>query len=184
MKTLITILAFFFILPTLSQESESYIITVKKRTSVKGEYKELELLRSGNKNLIIIRNQKKERLSLNKKDSLRVVPIMKSNDKKLKDELFSLIEKTLTYEVDTIHIKKEHQVFKISDNFFKNRKKLKKQLTENKDNRIILDGTTYQISIEDSQGETCHFYSHSPTEKSHPEIFKLLSALRQTYKTD
>ncbi|GHA46444.1 hypothetical protein GCM10007103_29430 [Salinimicrobium marinum] len=156
---------------------------VKERTSVKGEYKELELLSTNNLKILIIKNQKKERLPLNEKDSLLVVTIMQNYDKKLEKEFISLGEKTLAFEVDTVHLKKEHLLYNTTDNFFKNRKKIKKQLTEKENNRIILDGTTYQIIITDSMGETDVFYVHSPTEDSHPNIFELLSAFRSTYKT-
>lgn len=166
----------------LSQELETYKLLVKERTSGKNEYKELELLRSKNENLLIIRNQKQERIPLSEKDSLRIVAIMSSNDKNLYDELLSLIDKTLQYEVDTINLKNENQVFEVTDTFFQNRVKLK--TTENKDNRIILDGTTYQITIADSNGETFSFNSNSPTGESHPEIYKLISALSQSNRKD
>lgn len=182
MKTFITILSLFFILPTLSQEAKTYTISINKRTSVKEEYKELELLRSDTQSLLIIRNQKKERLPLNEKDSLRVVALMKSYDEKSKDELFSLINKTLAFEVDSIQIDKENQILGVADNFFRNRKKLNKQATENKDNRIILDGTTFKITVADSKGEPYVFYAHSPSKESHPEIYELISALDTTYR--
>lgn len=184
MKTLFKFLSFFFILPVCAQELEPYKILVKERTAVKSEYKEMELLRSNNENLLIIKNQKKERIPLNKKDSLRMVAMMRSNDTKLNEELISLIKKTLLYKIDTLKLQKENQVFEVTDTFFQNRAKLKKKETENKDDRIILDGTTYQITIADSNGETFCFYSHSPTEKSHPEIYELLFALRLNFLRD
>ncbi|AKQ47161.1 hypothetical protein TH63_18375 [Rufibacter radiotolerans] len=184
MKIIITILSLLSIWPLFSQEPMTYKLSVKERTSVKGEYKELELWRSRNQNLLIIKTQKKETLPLKGEDSLRVVEIMKRNAKKNQDELFSLLEKTAVYEVDTIQLQKGHPFLKTADRFFQNRKERKKQATESKGTRIVLDGTTYHITIADSEGGSYVFYSHSPTRESHPEIFELVSALHQTLATN
>ncbi|GHA66960.1 hypothetical protein GCM10007389_20070 [Pontibacter akesuensis] len=106
---------------------------------------------------------------------------MKSNDKDMKDEMLSLYRKSLAYEVDSIKINPENQVLEIADKFFNNRERLKKQATEHKDNRIILDGTIYQITVTDSKGVAYVSYAHSPSKESHPEIYELISSLGNTY---
>ncbi len=138
-------------------------------------------MRSDTRNLLIVKNQKKELLPLSEQDSLRIVAIMKSNDKDMKDEMLSLYRKSLAYEVDSIKINPENQVLEIADKFFNNRERLKKQATEHKDNRIILDGTIYQITVTDSKGVAYVSYAHSPSKESHPEIYELISSLGNTY---
>ena len=102
MKTLITVFFLFNILPAFSQNTQFYKISVNERTSVTGEYKELELLRSDTQNLLIVKNRTKERLPLNVQDSVRVAAIIENYDKELNDELRSLIEKTIVYEIDSV----------------------------------------------------------------------------------
>src|SRR5690606_27927476 len=133
---------------------------------------EWELLRSDTKNLLIIRNRKKQRLPLSEKDSLRAIAIVRSCDEKLNDELLALYEKTLVYEVDTIQISKENKFLGIADNFFNNR-----------ENRTILDRTIERITVANAKDEPYVFYAHSPSKESHPEIYELISALRNTYTT-
>ena len=181
MKTSITLLMLFVFLPIFSQEMETYKISVQEVTSVKGENKKIYLLKNKEENLIIFQNQKEQRLSLNEKDSLRVMTLLKKNDQESKDELFSIIEQNKVFEIDSLQISKRDPIFKITDSFFKNRKKLKRQAEEIEDKRIILDGTIYTITIVDLKGESFTFYAHSPTKESHPEVFKLISALQDTY---
>lgn len=183
MKTLITAFLLLYIFPAFSQNTHLYKLAISERTSVTGAYREMELLRTDTQNLLIVKNRKKELLPLNEKDSVRVAAIMESYDEKLHDELRFLIDKTIVYEIDTIHISKKNKLLGIADNLFKNREKLRKQGTENKDRRIILDGTTYTITVTGDKDEPFVFYARSPSSKSHPEIHQLLAVLNNTYKT-
>ena len=182
MKTLITLLLLFVFLPIFSQEMETYKISVQEVTHVKGENKKIELLKNKEENLIIFQNQKEQRLSLNEEDSLRVITLMNIKDKESMDELLSIVERTIQYEVDTIQVQKQNHIIEVTDSFYQNRKKIKQQLEENEDERIILDGTAYTITVTDSKGHSYIYYAHSPTMESHPLIFELISGLLNTCK--
>jgi hypothetical protein len=100
-----------------------------------------EISKSEDENFLILYQQKKQRRSLSENDSLRVVTLMKRKDQGSKIELISIIEKTKVFEADSIQISKEDPIIKITDSYYKNRPKLKKNAEEEEDERIILDGT-------------------------------------------
>ncbi len=181
MKTSLTVLLLLIYLPVFSQEMETYNISIQENPSATMEKMRWEIIKNEDENFLIRYKQKKQRLSLSDNDSLRVATLMKKNNQESKDELISIIEKTKAFEIDSLQISKEDPIFKVTDSFYKNRQKLKKNAEEKKDKRIILDGIMYKITVADLEGGSFTYYAQSPSEKSHPEIFNLISVLKKTY---
>lgn len=182
MKALFSILFLLLTCSIYPQEPAAYKLTIDS-SGMGEDYKyKIELLRTDSLNIIIVKKKEPgSNLVLSTEDSLRAVNLLTENSPESKEALFQLVEKNTVYLFDSIALQGDHPILKLTDSFFQDRKSIKQNLEENRDERIILDGFTVYLTLDNFQGKVDRLYAISPTAASHPEIHRLVSEIIKAY---
>ena len=139
--------------------------------------------RKNERKTFIIANKEISIKKFSTADSLKLFRLIEIGTPEAKKEFSKIIEDYKEYKSDTLVIKSEDLKNRINE-FVENWNNLKRDLEANPDQRLILDGYLVKLSLEKYQQKYEEIYAQTPTEKSHPQIFKLISDLENYYKKE
>lgn len=164
-----------------SQEKESYHLELAFTGMIKN-YK-IAYKKSDNNGMLVV-SKAAPNMNFSRKDSLKLLQVLKSKDPGMREQLAKLMEDNTKYNRDTLFIRSSDSLATTVDHFVNNWKNLKKELELNPDKRIILDGHTVKLSLQENSREYEEIYVSAPTAESHPVIFQLISTLEAYYKKE
>jgi len=134
--------------------------------------------------VLIIASRPKENINLNKKDSLRILALIKKNNPNTKKELFEIIERNKEYVTDTLTVNPNDSMINLTDSFIKNWNKIDENIKNNQDKRITFDGYSVKISLKKGLKKTKKIYVRNPTHNSHEKINSFISNLLKYYNKE
>ncbi|MCB7479830.1 hypothetical protein [Christiangramia sediminis] len=162
-----------------SQEKESYDLKV----SYSGMIKNYKIdYHKTDKKIFLVVNKEKSTRKFTKEDRLKLMRLIEVKTSDSKKEIAKIVENYKEYKSDTLAFEHGDLIKEKIDKFVENWDDIKQNLEINPDQRIILDGYMVKLSLEKYHQNYEDIYAHTPTLKSHPRIFELLSDLENYYK--
>lgn len=167
-------------------------IKIEANTSVSGQKFLIEINENSDKYFLILkikdsistskRYEKEMERYLKKYFLLKDQSIKNDNVKLILEEMNTLIDKNTYYSTTKTEIlKTEYYDFDALINLFKKESIAFFEKREQNKNRIVLDGTSVNIKVSNN-GYTKTIWSHSPREKSHPEINNLITSTLEIFR--
>ncbi|MCH4824639.1 hypothetical protein ML462_15805 [Gramella lutea] len=177
-------LLFYFMILTFicgyGQKNDSYELTLYN-SKIDKKYK-IDYRKTDKKTFLVV-NKETSIQKFSKADSLKLFRLIKIETPEAKKEFSRIIESYKEYKSDTLLIKSKDLENRIDD-FVENWNNLKEDLEKNPDQRLILDGYMIKLSLEKEHKNYEEIYAQTPTKKSHPKIFDLISDLETFYKKE
>lgn len=178
-KGLLLYLMMFTFICGFSQKKESYNLELynsRKDIKYKIDYQKT------NNNIFLVVSKETSIRKFSKIDSLKIFRLIETKSSDSKKEIAKIIENYKEYKSDTLVIESGDFIEEKIDEFVENWNDLKVDLKLNPDQRIILDGYWVKLSLETNHQKYEEIYAQTPTEKSHPTIFKLIADLENYYR--